>query len=389
MPARKSADEIPAEKSSELKHLQDSLTRFFTPTNRRRSRVAQSSFSLESFEPGASSRTTWKSIDSKKDSSKERTRRSPRSIRKISAKDIKKNVISGDINKTGGNRIHHFSAISIDTKHGDLQSTPPQPFTSSSLKSGQSTPSPHRRTDALFDALSPYFSAASEKRRTFSKGQYVHLSGGRTRTKSGESSVIHEEGAFSPSCVQQPHTSAAATSSESQDELPGTEQRRNIIRPARKRRHLTHVSEPATSYQNVPSSMCARINENAEERHSVRNTSLFPIECSSRSSGLRHLPLQSSSSLKSLVPKGLVSQRRLRTASIIRKAKSHKTRLKLRQSLSPRIVTRKRVVSLRQPHLDELNMSGRTVSLAEPVTITSEDRELYNAARNLAGLVCF
>lgn len=50
---------------------------------------------------------------------------------------------------------------------------------------------------------------------------------------------------------------------------------------------------------------------------------------------------------------------------------------------------RKRVVSLRQPHLDELSMTGGTVSLAEPVTITNEDRELYSAARNLAGLVSF
>ncbi|KAM3725189.1 Histone acetyltransferase KAT6B [Dirofilaria immitis] len=389
MPARKSADEIPAEKSSELKHLQDSLTRFFTPTNQRRSRVAQSSFSLESFEPCASSSraTSCKSIDSKKDSSKERTRRSPRPVRKLSAKDIKKNVISGEINKTTGSKIHHFSAISIDTKHGDLQSSVPlQPSISSPVKSGQSTPSPHRRTDALFDALSPYFSATSEKRRTFSKGQYVHLSGGRTRTKSGENTAIHEESAFSSSCLRQPQTSAAVTSSESQDELPSTEQRRNIVRPTRKKRHLTHVSEPATSYQNASSSVYARINENAAERHSIQNTSLFPVECSSRSSGLRHVSLQSSSSLKSLVPKGLVSQRRLRTASIIRKAKSHKTRLKLRQSLSPRIITRKRVVSLRQPHLDELNMAGETVSLTEPVTITSEDRELYSAARSLAGL---
>lgn len=47
------------------------------------------------------------------------------------------------------------------------------------------------------------------------------------------------------------------------------------------------------------------------------------------------------------------------------------------------------MVSLRQPHLDELNMAGGTVSLTEPVTITNEDRELYNAARNLAGLVSF
>ncbi|EFO21568.1 hypothetical protein LOAG_06919 [Loa loa] len=342
---KRSADEIPTEKSSELKHLQDSLTRFFTPTNQRRSRVAQSSFSLESFEPGASSSraTSCKCVDSKK---------------------------------------HHFSAISIDTKHGDFQShTSPQPSISSPLKSGQSTPSPHRRTDALFDALSPYFSAASEKRRTFSKGQYVHLSGGRTRTKSGESSAVHEDSAFSSSCIRQPNTSAAVTSSESQDELPSTEQRRNIIRPARKKRRSTHVIEPATSYQNS-SSIYTRINEKAAVRHSFQNASLYPVECVSRSSGLRHV----SSNLKSLVPKGLVSQRRLRTASIIRKAKSHKTRLKLRQSLSPRLVTRKRVVSLRQPHLDELNMAGGTVSLAEPVTITNEDRELYNAARNLAGL---
>ncbi|CAG9532301.1 unnamed protein product [Cercopithifilaria johnstoni] len=349
MPARKTVNEIPAEKSSELKHLQDSLTRFFTPTNQRRSRVAQSSFSLESFEPGASSSraTSCKSIDSKK---------------------------------------HHFSAISIDTKHGDLQSTPPHPSISSSLKSGQSTPSPHRRTDVLFDALSPYFSATSEKRRTFSKGQYVHLSGGRTRIKGGESTVVHEEGAFSPSCLHQPHSSTAVTSSESQDELSSTEQRRSIIRPARKKRHSTHVSKPTASYQNASPSIYVRRNENASERRSVQNTYLFPVECSSRNSGLRHLSLQSSSSLKSLVPKGLVSQRRLRTASIIRKAKSHKTRLKLRQSLSPRLVTRKRVVSLRQPHLDELNMAGGTVSLSEPVAITSEDRELYSAACNLAGL---
>ncbi|OZC10549.1 MOZ/SAS family protein [Onchocerca flexuosa] len=387
MPARKSADEIPAEKSSELKHLQDSLTRFFTPTNQRRSRVAQSSFSLESFEPGASSSlATGKSIDSKKDSSKERTRRSPRSVRKFSAKDIKKNVVSGEIKKTTGSKIPHFSAISIDTEHGDLQlSTPLQPSISSSVKSGQSTPSPHRRTDALFDALSPYFSATSEKRRTFSKGQYVHLSGGRTRTKSGENTALHEESAFSSSCLHQPHTSAAVTSSESQDEL--TDQRQNIARPTRKKRHLIHISEPATSYQNASSSVYTRINENAAERHSVQNTSLFPgVECSSRSSGLRNVSLHSSSNLKSLVPKGLVSQRRLRTASIIRKAKSHKTRLKLRQPLSPRLVTRKRVVSLRQPHLDELNMVGGTVSLTEPVTITNEDRELYSAARNLAEL---
>ncbi|VDO18333.1 unnamed protein product [Brugia timori] len=116
---------------------EDSLTRFFTPTNQRRSRVAQSSFSLETFEPGASSSraASYKSIESKK---------------------------------------HHFSAISIDTKQSDLQSPISlQPSISSSLKSGQSTPSPHRRTDALFDALSPYFSAASEKRRTFSKVHFI------------------------------------------------------------------------------------------------------------------------------------------------------------------------------------------------------------------------
>lgn len=47
------------------------------------------------------------------------------------------------------------------------------------------------------------------------------------------------------------------------------------------------------------------------------------------------------------------------------------------------------MVSLRQPYLDELNMAGGAVSLAEPVTITDEDRELYNAACNLAGLVFF
>uniref|UniRef100_A0AAF5PIZ0 histone acetyltransferase n=1 Tax=Wuchereria bancrofti TaxID=6293 RepID=A0AAF5PIZ0_WUCBA len=385
MPSRKNADEIPAEKSSELKHLQDSLTRFFTPTNQRRSRVAQSSFSLESFEPGASSRAVpYKSIESKKDSNKERTQRSPRPVRKFTAKDIKKNVVSEISRK--GSKIHHFSAISIDTKHSDLQSpTSLQPSISSSLKSGQSTPSPHRRTDALFDALSPYFSAASEKRRTFSKGQYVHLSGGRTRTKSGESSNIHEDDAFSPSCIRQPHTSTAVTSSESQDELPSTEQRPNTVRPSSKKRQSTYVSEPAT-YQNSSSSIYTRINEKVAERHTVQNTSLFPVGCSLQSSGLRHVSLQPSSNLKNLVPKGLVSQRRLRTASIIRKAKSHKTRLKLRQSLSPRLVTRKRVVSFRQPHLDELNMAGGTVSLAEPVTITNEDRELYIAARNLAGL---
>ncbi|VIO87826.1 MOZ/SAS family protein [Brugia malayi] len=383
MPARKSADEIPAEKSSELKHLQDSLTRFFTPTNQRRSRVAQSSFSLETFEPGASSSraASYKSIESKKDSNKER-KRSPRLVRKFTAKDIKKNV--SEISRKGS-KIHHFSAISIDTKQSDLQSPISlQPSISSSLKSGQSTPSPHRRTDALFDALSPYFSAASEKRRTFSKGQYVHLSGGRTRTKSGESSNIHEDGVFSPSCIHQPHTSTAVISSESQDELLSAEQRPNTVHPSSKKRQSTYVSEPA-AYQNSPSSIYIRINEKVAEHRAVQNTS-FPVGCSLRSSGLRHVSLQPSSNLKSLVPKGLASQRRLRTASIIRKAKSHKTRLKLRQSLSPRLVTRKRVVSFRQPHLDELNMTGRTISLAEPVTITNEDRELYNAARNLSGL---
>ncbi|VDM47367.1 unnamed protein product [Toxocara canis] len=47
----------------ELKQLQDSLTRFFTPSNRRRSRVAQSSFSLEQLEERSDSVDNDKRID--------------------------------------------------------------------------------------------------------------------------------------------------------------------------------------------------------------------------------------------------------------------------------------------------------------------------------------
>lgn len=41
-------------------------------------------------------------------------------------------------------------------------------------------------------------------------------------------SFFLDEGVFPSSCIRQPHTSAAVTSSESQDELPSTEQRRYI-----------------------------------------------------------------------------------------------------------------------------------------------------------------
>lgn len=40
------------------------------------------------------------------------------------------------------------------------------------------TPSPHRRTDQLKDALSPYFSANNERRRKHEKGEYLNLSNG-------------------------------------------------------------------------------------------------------------------------------------------------------------------------------------------------------------------
>lgn len=46
-------------------------------------------------------------------------------------------------------------------------------------------------------------------------------------------------------------------------------------------------------------------------------------------------------------------------------------------------------MSLRQPHLEELSMGGGTIPLAEPVTVTDEDRELYDLARSLSRRVCF
>ncbi|VDM95340.1 unnamed protein product [Thelazia callipaeda] len=379
MPARKNADQTPAEKSSELKHLQDSLTRFFTPANRRRSRVAQSSFSLERLQPGTSSSRFFSSKNSsKKDLNKDKVGHS-KPLTRLSVKDLKKNGVPPEIKRSVPSKTtHHLSIISVDTKVGELQSSvSQQPSTSSSLKSvimskltsiyasftkssAQSTPSPNRRTDALLDALSPYFSAASEKRRIFSKGQYVHLSGGRTKTKSGDGIIIREETTLASSCVCQPHSS---TTDHTQDEFSVdiTGCRRDSCRSRKRLAVLSN--EPLTS-----------------DRHSS-----LTVRCSSRNSSLISTSVQpSSSKLKSLLSKKLVSQRRLRTASIIRKAKSHKTRLKSLKHSSSRLQSRKFLISLRQPNLKELNMTRREISLEDPVIITDEDRELFSLARKLA-----
>ncbi|KAI6234546.1 hypothetical protein M3Y99_00771800 [Aphelenchoides fujianensis] len=133
---------------SELKSLQDSLSQFFTPTNSRRSRVAQSSFSAERF-----------------NAEKELKLRSPLEV-------VVPN--SHDGIKRGGEKT--------GAPH-DLNVSP-----------GGSTPSPNRRhADKLVDSLSPYFAASADRRRKqHEKGQYLQLCNGgvppKKKARTSESS---------------------------------------------------------------------------------------------------------------------------------------------------------------------------------------------------------
>uniref|UniRef100_A0A1I7S5B2 histone acetyltransferase n=1 Tax=Bursaphelenchus xylophilus TaxID=6326 RepID=A0A1I7S5B2_BURXY len=113
---------------TELKSLQDSLSSYFTPSNSRRSRVAQSSFSLENFQ----------TMD-----------------------DDKLGPLEIDVDKAGS------------AKNDD--------------DSNVSSPSPQRQTDRLFDSLSPYFSANTERRRKHEKGEYKQLCNGIPLKKKGKS----------------------------------------------------------------------------------------------------------------------------------------------------------------------------------------------------------
>ncbi|CAD5221525.1 unnamed protein product [Bursaphelenchus okinawaensis] len=123
---------------TELKSLQDSLSSYFTPSNSRRSRVAQSSFSLEHFQ----------SMD-----------------------EDKLGPLEIDVNR------------SLDLKSED---------------DGSVTSPTRHHADRLLDSLSPYFSANTERRRKHEKGEYKQLCNGIPLKKKGRSSdngvkdVLHD-----------------------------------------------------------------------------------------------------------------------------------------------------------------------------------------------------
>uniref|UniRef100_A0A0M3I4A2 Pecanex-like protein n=1 Tax=Ascaris lumbricoides TaxID=6252 RepID=A0A0M3I4A2_ASCLU len=184
---------------SELKQLQDSLTRFFTPRNRRRSRVAQSSFSLEQLEDRSTSADNDDRVNGslKNESDEEKVSDHADAVSKYKLRHDD----DWQLNGIEGKRIfkaEHLRPLCVSVDGGarsEGPSTGPKATHSAyqSWKTNQPGHSPHRRNDVLYDALSPYFSASSEKRRTFSKGEYAQLSGVRRRGRSGDSSSTQEQ----------------------------------------------------------------------------------------------------------------------------------------------------------------------------------------------------
>lgn len=126
--------------------LQDSLSSYFTPSNSRRSRVAQSSFSLENF-----------SVDEAK---------------------LKPLEIEVDSTSTGANsKRRRSSPTTTNGSKGSLEAE---------NRSCGSPSSPARRSDKLMDSLSPYFAANAERRRKHEKGEYLQLCNGTPLKKRGE-----------------------------------------------------------------------------------------------------------------------------------------------------------------------------------------------------------
>ncbi|VDK43172.1 unnamed protein product [Anisakis simplex] len=231
-----SSQHLDGSRGSELRQLQDSLTRFFTPSNRRRSRVAQSSFSLDQLDDRSNS---VDNVDNDAFKNEESDDEKESREATASAVTIVNTVLNGVVvggsgvrekskstkkrewqqhqqhrNMTNTNSVSdgkrltkrdHLrpltvavddqTSIKIDAGVPSSGSASGSRTTQSSWKSHHSslTVSPHRRNDVLYDALSPYFSASSEKRRTFSKGEYAQLSGVRRRGRSGDSSSAQEQ----------------------------------------------------------------------------------------------------------------------------------------------------------------------------------------------------
>ncbi|MFH4982660.1 hypothetical protein AB6A40_009369 [Gnathostoma spinigerum] len=231
----------------EVKQLQDSLTAFFTPSNRRRSRVAQSSFSLDqiiettnmvcrvSNGTGVKAKVTGDLSENRRQSAFEsHDTMKTRNIASTSTSDVKEILDNVDVHHNGCPKpkmcvMRPLTVITDDDEEASLHSRRSTcPLTSSrntvpfsSFRASNVLSPPHRKTDKLYDSLSPYYSPkSSEKRRTVCKGEYAQLSGIRTRVRSGGSSSAQEQ--LSPpalSVVEQArrnedHSSIGSTSQE-------------------------------------------------------------------------------------------------------------------------------------------------------------------------------
>jgi hypothetical protein len=159
--------------------LQDSLSAFFTPSNVRRSRVAQSSFSLEHLNDQKVRVSNLLTGDQWLQSPLEiviNNSAEPHRGKKLSRQRSTENhsIVSSKRN------FHHLLL----------------PLVSLS----DSTPSPSSKPDKdkLFDSLSPYFSTSGERRRRHEKGEYLQLCNGVPPNKRGKLNQNKEQSAARP-----------------------------------------------------------------------------------------------------------------------------------------------------------------------------------------------
>uniref|UniRef100_A0A915BFR5 histone acetyltransferase n=1 Tax=Parascaris univalens TaxID=6257 RepID=A0A915BFR5_PARUN len=367
---------------SELKQLQDSLTRFFTPRNRRRSRVAQSSFSLEQLEDRSTSADNDDRVNGslKNESDEEKVSDHADGVSKYKLRHDD----DWQLNGIEGKRIfkaEHLRPLCVSVDGGARSEGPSsgskathpayQPWKTKSTQSGladQPGHSPHRRNDVLYDALSPYFSASSEKRRTFSKGEYAQLSGMRRRGRSGDSSSTQEQASPSSAwSMERARTSPEHSSCESlaqgepgrQDEELAIEESSSVERHNNRRRKF-----PALQSTSSRSRPCAAdiVNEplksNSRQQHRSVNASTAVTSCNYANSSPRTSSFSFPSSRRAFsslkrhrtVSPAAVARKRLRSSFSRCEQITSSKRGRSRSVRRERRASAKRVRTPRVPH---------------------------------------
>uniref|UniRef100_A0A915DDG0 histone acetyltransferase n=1 Tax=Ditylenchus dipsaci TaxID=166011 RepID=A0A915DDG0_9BILA len=186
----------------ELKSLQDSLTAFFTPHGSRRGRIGSVNAQMNENKDGSAAFQEQKPID----------------------KELE--VVIDDSHLK-------FKGPTTSSSECSLKS----PATSSAT-----TPSPHRRIDRLTDALSPFFSAPSERRRRHEKGDYLCISNGVPLKKK-----IENESDHAPQFVEDKPKLPILKSEEAENECPLESELPRAASPSRRVR--TPKSQASDQYR--------------------------------------------------------------------------------------------------------------------------------------------